>query len=212
MSKLIYVFGISIILLFVFAKPIFNETKMGSGAMDPFNWEGLNWVSENTPEDAYIYYFFSNALAHNAPLYSSKRVSFNIKTNQFIEDIESGQIKRIYHFGLADSYPTYLCKTGRFSFGYYGNHLKPKNENDYTCKPGYRALELTPLEHTTKDICNIEYYYFNKASNPPALAQYSMAIREVLLENEWIKEIYNNELVSILKNNKVGEDCIDNTQ
>ncbi len=209
-SKLIYVTGITIILLFIFSQPIFSQTKIGSGAMDQLNWEGLKWISSNTPKDAYVYYFFSNALAHNAPLYSSKRVSFNINTKKYIEALQSGKIQRVYQFILADSYPNYLCKTDKFSFGYYRNHLRPKNDSSYKCEKGYKPLEKVPEEHSSKDICTIEYYYFNSASNPPALAQYNTAIRNSLLQNDWIEETYNNGLVSILKNNKIGADCFGN--
>jgi hypothetical protein len=209
-SRLIYVSAITIILIFIISQPIFSQTNRGAGIMDPFNWGGLEWISKNTPEDSHIYYFFSNALAHNAPLYSSKRVSFNINTNKFIEDLQSGQIKRVYQFGLADSYSTYICKKSRFSFGYFRNHLKPKNDSNYKCETNRKKLEYAPIETTTKDICNIEYYYFNKASDPPALAQYNLAIRNILIQNNWITEVYNNQLVSILKNNQIGADCIEN--
>ena len=210
-SKLIYAAGITFILLFVFSQPLFSQTKIGSGVMDPLNWEGLKWVSKNTPQNSYVYYFFSNALAHNAPLYSSKRVSFNINTKEYIAALQSGKIQRAYSFGLADSLPDYLCKISRFSFGYYRNHLKPGNDSSYKCENGYKPLEPAPKEHTLKDICNIEYYYFNSESNPAALAQYNMAIRNFLLKNDWIEEVYNNGFVSVLKNNKPGVDCFGNS-
>ena len=110
---------------------------------------------------------------------------------------------------MADGYPTYLHKTDPFNFCYYSHELKPKN-GSFECLDKFKSTVNVPLEDRQKDICSMEYYYFDKASREPALAQYNVAIINFLLENDWIEEIYSNGLVSILKNNKPGVDCFGN--
>ena len=63
--------------------------------MNQYDWDALKWISENTPKDAWIYYFYSDTLANNAPLYNSKRVSFNIRPKSFIEGLQSQEIKKM---------------------------------------------------------------------------------------------------------------------
>lgn len=206
---IVYSIIASIIILLIFSQGIYGKTRIGPGIMNQYDWDALNWISKNVPEDSYVYYFYSDTLAHNAPLYNSKRIAFNIRINPFIESLKSQQIKRTYDFSLADGFSVYLHEKGFLSFCYFHNELKPKNET-LECKEEYKLVYGIPDEFRKKDICNIEYYYFARASREPILAQYNMAIRNLLLNNNWIEEIYSNPLVSILKNNKPGVDCFGN--
>ncbi len=74
----------------------------------------------------------------------------------------------------------------------------------------YEKYQRVPIGDSEKNLCSIEYYYFVKFTRESVLAQYNLAIRDVLLKNDWIKEIYFNDMVSILKNNKPGVDCFVN--
>ena len=211
--NVIYPFIISVVILLISAYHIYGNTKIGPGIMNQYDWDALKWISENTPKDAWIYYFYSDTLANNAPLYNSKRVSFNIRPKSFIEGLQSQEIKREYWFGLADGPTVYPHKTGPLSFCYFDHELKPKN-GSVECSKEYRGLgngfESIPLQDLQKNLCGIEYYHFTKASREPVLAQYNLAIRDFLLRNSWIEEVYSNPLVSILKNNKPGVDCFGN--
>jgi len=204
-----YSFIIAIIILSILSYGIYGKTRVGPGIMNQYEWDALNWVGENLPKDAWVYYFYSDALTHNAPLYNSKRIAFNIRAGSYVEDLQSQQIKKNYKFKLADGYPVYLHKTGMLSFCYLNPELKPKNDS-FECLKEYKELGPIPAEDTQKDLCSIEYYYFAKAAREPALAQYNLAIGNLLLKNDWIEEIYSNPLVSILKNNKPGVDCFGN--
>ncbi len=207
--RVIYPFIIAVIILLISANGIYGKTRVGQGIMNQYDWNALNWIGENLPEDAYVYYFYSDALTHNAPLYNSRRIAFNVGVRGYVEDIKSQQIKRSYRFSLADGYPTYLHKTGPLSFCFFNYELKPRN-GSFECLKEYRESYHVPTEDTQKDICKIEYAYFDKAAREPVLAQYNMAIRDLLIKNDWIEEIYSNPLVSILKNNKPGVDCFGN--
>ncbi len=200
-------FGIALVLLVLIVPKIYGNTKIGPGSMNPYDWEGLQWIGSNLPQDAYVYYFYSDALSHNAPLYSSKRIGFNIRIQEYVEAIRSGKVQEKYTFGLADGYTVYLHPITPFSFCYYNHELKPRN-GSLECLPNYQRYIKVSKEDEEKTLCDIEYYYFDKQASQPVLAQYNMAIRELLLKNDWIKEVYANPLVSILKNEKPGDACI----
>ncbi len=201
-----YSFALGIIILILIAQPLYAKTKFGQGIMDPYNWEGLNWVAKNIPNDAYVYYFYSDSLSQAAALYNSKRLAFKISIDDFIEGIKSQKIQRKFRFGLADATAAYLCHLNPLSFGYYRLNPKPLNQS-FECEKGYKPLEMGyDLE---KDICDLEYLYFNKVASQPAFGQYSQAIISALTKKEWIKEIFSNQVVSILKNDKPGVECLE---
>lgn len=201
-----YSFALSIVILIILAQPLYAKTKFGQGIMDPYNWEGLNYVANNIPEDAFVYYFYSDGLSQAATLYNSKRLAFKISTDDFIEGIKSQKIRRNFGFGLADSYHTYLCPLGFLSLGYYRLNPKPLNQS-FKCEKGYEPLKGWYNEE--KDICDLEYMYFNKITSQPVLGQYNQAIIDTLTKKEWVEEIFSNEVVSILKNNKPGVECLE---
>ncbi len=201
-------FVVILILIAVIAAPLSKSTKVGSGILDQGSWDALVWMGGNIPEDKLVYYFYSDAYANKALMYSSYHVSFIIGTKDFVEKLNQGQISRKYLFGIADSYRDYLCPLGKFKLGYYRNRLMPKNDPGYKCEEGYKKLERPPEEDSNKDICAIEYAVFAKAAVQPAFAQYNMAIRDTLLKADWIEEIYSNNMISILRNNNPGVDCI----
>jgi len=203
---------IAIALILIITLPLSKNTKVGSGVVDQDSWNALLWIRNNIPSDSRVYYFYSDAFSHKALMYNSYHVSFIVNVNNYIEKLQKGLINRRYLFSLADSYHDYLCPLSRFSFGYYRNRLMPKNNSNYKCEKGYRSIENVPEEDSNKDICDIEYMVFTKATMQPVLAQYNMAIRNTLLQSDWIEEIYSNNMISILKNNKPGVDCIGTNQ
>lgn len=206
-SSFPYPIIIAVILTLVFAQGVYGKTRMGSGIMDEYNWDALNWVAKNIPYDSPVYYFYSDALSNNAPIYNSRHVGFNIIGNAYFADIESQQLKSSYLFKMAKGYSTYLHKTGPLSFCYIDQTFKPKN-NTFECLPSYARLIPVPEKDLQKNICEMEYAYFTKYTSQPVIAQYNMAIRDLLLKNNWTQEIYSNPLVSVIKNNKPGEDCL----
>ncbi|MBI2139372.1 hypothetical protein HYU14_00490 [Candidatus Woesearchaeota archaeon] len=203
------VFIASIILIGIFGQSVFGNTNVGQGIMNAYDWEGLQWISKNIPKESAVHYFYSDALTHNAPLYNSERVAFNIRVKPYIQALQSKELRRAYEFNLVDGYPVYLHPNGFFSFCYFDFNLKPKN-NSYSCLAEYQPYNPVPQEEQLKDLCAAEYYYFDKAASQPALAQYNLAIRDMLLKNEWLKEVYSNPLVSIVENTKPGVDCFGN--
>ena len=58
------------------------------------------------------------------------------------------------------------------------------------------------------EMCDMDYYVTDKITSNNAITAYNRLIRNELLKNDWISEVYSNSIVSILKNNNPGDDCI----
>jgi hypothetical protein len=189
--------GIGVIMLLTMAVPIYGGTK--GTIMDPYNWDALTWVKQSTPENATIHYFYVGSLEQSPTTYNAQRLARIV----VYQDYFSG-LKDSYKFGLAYAYDQYICKKGFMSFGYY-KYLE-KNKSD-KCEKAYPGRLVGEVQKETK-LCDIEYYYFNKFGRIEGAVQLNMAIRQQLLQNNWIKEIYSNAGVSILKNNEPGRECL----
>ncbi len=193
--KLIYVFFIGLVLLFLFTgivniKGIPNYQKVVGSMMDGYHWEALSWFEDNTPQDSSIYFFYGDIYDQDALLRNSKRLHHLIVPQDYIDALNNKSIKRYYDSETpGDGGGKMIYRKGIFS---YGLRL---GENE-----SYKGGNI--------DICTVDYYVFDKVSRYPQLAQYNMVIRDVLLKTGWMEEAFSNNMVSILKNNKPGEDCL----
>lgn len=188
--------GVAAVILIALAAPLYNDVR--GSIMDPYNWEALKWVKQNTPENATINYFYIGYLEQSPTTYNSQRIARMVVYPDYFTGL-----KNSYKFGLAYAYDQYICKLGFMKFGYY-KYLE-KNETE-KCEPKYPGLLQGEVQKET-NLCDIEYYYFNSFGSVEGAAQLNMAIRQQLLQNSWIKEVYSNAGVSILKNDELGRAC-----
>jgi len=195
---------ISIVLLIIFSYPLFSQGS-GSGIMNAYDWQGLSWIADNVPKDARVFYFYSDALGQSAALYNSKHLAFNLVRNDLFEAIQNKEIRRTYQFGLADSYAAYLCDATPFNYRYFRNNPEIKGQLEECTAKNHTRIET--VEYSL-DICDADYIYFDKQASQPVLAQYNLIVRQILLQNNYTEQVYENELVSIIKNNDLGEDCL----
>ena len=162
------------------------------GIMDSFHWEGLKWLGEKTPEKARVYFFYGDIYSQDALLRNSKRVHFLVDPNDFIDNINKRKISREYVTELpGDGGGGIVYRKGLFSFGDY----------DRETDRGYFFGK--------KDICQFDYYVFDKVSSQQVLAQYNLLIANELLKNNFTSVAFENHVLVILKNNNVGADCIE---
>lgn len=162
------------------------------GIMDSFHWKALQWLSEKTPEKARIYFFYGDIYDQDALLRNSKRVHFLIDPSDFVDKINNRKISRQYVTELpGDGGGGIVYRKSLFSFGDYDRETKPE----------YFFGE--------RNICQFDYYVFDKITKQQALAQYNLIIANELLKKDFIEKVFENQVVVILKNNKIGEDCIE---
>ena len=163
-----------------------------SGIMDPFHWESLSWISKNTGQSATIYLFYGDIYDQDALLRNSKRLHFLVDTNDFVNSIKERKIKKEYTTEFpGDTGGSISTRASFFRF--------------------QQALETLSAEfhRGAKNICKFDYYVFDKASRQDVLAKYNLLIAQELLKKEFIKLVFENQISVILKNNKPGDDCIE---
>ena len=197
-AKFYFYVAVALVFLLLFNAPIISAIPSTSrfttpGMMDPYHWETLMWLKDNTPKDSKLYFFYGDIYYQDALLRNAEREHYLIARDDFIGSLQNKTIKRSYSTRAAsDSGAGFAYRKGFFS---YGMHI---NEG------WVRTKQM--------DLCNFNYYIFDKASLQPVLAQYNMIIANELLKKEWVKVVYGNNYVVVLENKKPGEDCINETR
>ena len=170
----------------------YADITPNQGLMDQYHWQAFDWISENTEKDAAIYFFYGDIYGQDAILRNSKRVHYQVWVNDFIEALQERKIKRNYYTELpGDSGAGLLARASFFRFE---NAKSSKTEG------------FSEGQH---DVCLYDYYVFDRASRQQALAQYNLLIASEMLKREYFSAVFQNEVVSILKNNNPGADCIE---
>ena len=187
--KIMYSIVMGIILVIVIPYIFYQEINT-PGIMDPYHWELFTFLSEKTEESAKVYYFYGDTYNQASMLYNSKRLAYRVHDDDFISTLQNQTIKRYYSSSLeGEGSGAYPYKKSFIEFGHHGLEDAPEN---------FRGL---------MDLCSLNYYVFDKISRQPALAEYNLAIREFMISNN-ATEVYQNQIVSVLQNNKVGGDCL----
>ncbi len=170
------------------------NTVPNQGIMDPYHWEALNWVSDNTGTDAVIYFFYGDIYSQDALLRNAKRIHYQVDPNDFVKALQERKIKKSYVSELPGDSGTgagITIREGLFKF-------------EPVTKSLPREYFLGP-----KDICTFDYLIFDKVSSQEVLAQYNLLIASELIKKDYINKVFENEGVIILKNENKGADCIE---
>lgn len=163
------------------------------GLMDPWHWEAFKWLSENTPKDSKLYFFYGDVYDQDAILRNSKRLHVQVIPDDFIASLQNKTIKKFYQ---TESPADHGAGMPYFkSFLKIGLHLK-------------EDLDYWLLQQPNLDICLFDYHIFDKESRQPVLAQYNSIIANQMLKKN-AQIVFENNAVVILKNNNAGGDCIE---
>ncbi len=172
--------------------PHYNAPNAGSGIMNPYHWNILKWIEQNTGEKNTIYFFYGDIYGQDAVLRSAKRVHYQVIPDDYIDAINKKEIRRFYdtespgdHGGGAPYKKSFL------SFG--------------------SRLDEAPkgFLYGKRDICSYDYYVFDKVSRQPVLSQYNLLIASELQKNGSATIVFENQVAIIMKNNNLGADCIE---
>jgi len=171
-----------------------NKISPPETIMDSYHWESLMWIKHNTPKDARIYFFYADPYYHyyNGNYKASHRVGYNVELEDYIKSAQQGIIKDVY---LSVNMGTALD----FKLPYWKGFLKV----------GFRPE--ASMRFVNKSICDMDYYVFDKVTTRKGLEPligYNLFIKENLLKNSWIKPVWSNAVVDILKNTKPGAECV----
>ncbi|MBI4143324.1 hypothetical protein HY487_00405, partial [Candidatus Woesearchaeota archaeon] len=195
--KLAYSFILSILIvaaILVNAVPFvphYNPLET-SGIMNPYHWKILDWIGQNTVKESRIYFFYGDIYSQDAVLRNAKRTHYQVIPDDFIDAINKKEIRRLYDTESPGDHGGGVPY--KKSFLSFGSRLDEAPQGFLIGK---------------KDICNYDYYVFDKVSRQPVLAQYNMLIASELQKNGSATVVFENQVAIIMKNNKKGEDCIE---
>lgn len=162
------------------------------GIMDQYHWNSLRWLSENTPQESKIYFFYGDIYSQDALLRNSKRRHYQADPENFIKALQNRKIQGDYITEMpGDTGGGITVRTSFFKF-----------EDPLAAIP--KEEHFGP-----QDICKFNYLVFDKVSRQQVLAQYNLLIASELKKKDYIIKVFENEVVIILKNNNVGADCIE---
>jgi hypothetical protein len=170
--------------------PYLNKVT-SQGIMDPYHWQALKWLSENTEQESKIYFFYGDIYNQDALLRNSKRAHYQVDPDDFVKAIQDRKIKKSYVSELpGDTGGGITIMNSLFSFELATKSLP----EEYFLGP--------------QNICMFNYFIFDKVSRQQVFAQYN-----ILIASEMVKKnaqvVFENDIVVILKNNRVGADCIE---
>lgn len=195
--KMAYSFIASILLIAAIVMPDvpfmphYQIIKSG-GIMDPWHWDMLKWIEQNTDKKSKVYFFYGDIFDQDALLRNAKRAHAQITPEDFVDAIEKREVRRHYESDVpGDSGGGAPYKKSFFSFGFMLDEQKPE------------------FSFGKKDICKYDYLVFDKVSRQAVLAQYNMLIASVLAQNNAMAKVFENPVSVILKNSNPGADCIE---
>jgi len=184
-----YTILISILLLLIVGSSVFQ--KSGSdGLMNSYRWEHINWIRENTDDDAKIFFFYGDVYSQTALLWSTKRLTYLINTQDYVNSINEKEIKRNYSAWISGPSDVGYAYGDIFSIKFHSKEV----DSSYFSRPF--------------DVCNFDYYVFEKYSREEILAKFNIIVGQELMKNEWMQIVLNNDLGFIIKNNQPGKECL----
>lgn len=196
--KAVSVFSLSIFFILAFSNVLIipnipSYSRVSSpGLMDLPHWEAFQWISENTPKESRIYFFYGDVYNQDAILRNSKRFHAQIDPDDFVASLQNKTVKRSYKsevpadHGAGMPYLKSFLNIGLHQIEEEGSVLW--GANDF-------------------DVCTFNYHVFDKVSRQPVLAQYNILIANGMIA-KGSQIVFENGAVAILKNN-AGDDCIE---
>ena len=162
------------------------------GLMDPWHWEAFQWMSQNTPLDSQLYFFYGDIYGQDAILRNSKRVHVQVIPDDFIASLQNRTIKKVYWTE---------------SPGDHGAGM-PYFKSFLDIELHLMESKADPIWEPYRNICDFDYLIFDKISRQQALAQYNLLIANEMLQ-KGSQVVFDNEAVVIIKNNNLKGDCIE---
>ncbi|MBI2541620.1 hypothetical protein HYV80_02850 [Candidatus Woesearchaeota archaeon] len=162
------------------------------GLMDSWHWNAFQWLGQNTPKDAKLFFFYGDVYDQDAILRNSKRVHAQIVPRSYAASLQNRTIKKIYEIEVPADHGAGMPYMK--SFLKIGLHQRD-NLDEWVWQ-------------NFADVCSFDYFIFDKASRQPALSQYNLLIANEMLKNG-AANVFENDVVVILKNGATGGDCIE---
>lgn len=182
--------GLAILVSGIPFVPHYNKLET-NGIMDKYHWEVFRWIEKNTEKSSKVYFFYGDIYSQDAVLRNSKRNHFLVIPEDYIDAISKREIRRAYDTEVpGDGGGGAPYRKSFFSFA-------------------FKLDEISAELSGKKDICDFDYYVFDKSARQPVLAQYNLLIASELQKNGSAIKVFENQISVIIKNSKPGADCIE---
>jgi len=165
----------------------FYEVSASPGLMQENNWRTYKWLEKNTELDADVFYTYHEAQEQTNVFYFSKRKAYRLGIQNYVESSKDSVIKR---------------------FNYVPRIVFIMNKRE-----GLFNLVDINMDLPPQDTCIFDYYVIDTQSNIPNTGSYlnfyNSILKQRLLENEWIKEVFTLGTISVLQNTEPSKDCFE---
>ncbi len=157
---------------------------------NPYTWEGIKWVQQNTEENARILVLYGDNFNQETLFYLLKRPFYKVLEPRYYDTIRTGV----------------LTTRLNMTFSIVGNHYT--RESLFKLKrTGYTDENGNNLKEFKGSICDFDYVFSNKGSSNEAVMIYTQLLLTELIERGNFGVVFNNDFMVILQNDNVGGEC-----
>ncbi len=172
------------------------------GFFNKEKWDAFKWIENKSPLTANVFFMYGDGYTQTNMMLFLKRNQFFVDLDEVKKQISTGELERIQKIQPIHSvlfYKKGLLEVGNLMVSQKGYDERDQDINHLKSK----VLNLT------QDICSFDYYIIDKYSMQQIIiSNFNNKFKEQVLKKEWFAVVYDNNFVTILKNNKVGADCI----
>ncbi|MBI4140281.1 hypothetical protein HY485_00430 [Candidatus Woesearchaeota archaeon] len=181
---------IMLISLFIMAGLIklnFTPTGPIDGLMNVYTWETMNWIKNNTPPESKIFFFYGDTYEQDGSIGNVQRVPTRVEITDLVNTLQKRKMERNYPTKeLIEMGGLLAYRTGLFSY-------TTRAPDDYPARK-------------VRDLCNFDYYVFDKAGRFPPLTQLNVFIANTFLQQNFTI-VFQNALNVVLKNPTISGNC-----
>jgi hypothetical protein len=159
------------------------------GIMDEYHWSAFNWIESNTPMNSKILFLYGDTYySQTSRLYSTKRAVYKVEFDYLKGRLNNKSVDRLLPI----------------SIGVHNLLGKPAYMKSFL------SFEAADFQETEMgDLCDFDYYVIDlmpQINQIPQLIELNIYLGNLFQKNGFV-EVYNNQVVSILRNQDKG-DCL----
>ncbi len=167
----------------------YQRTGPIEGIMNPYTWQTLNWIKDNTPTDSQPFFFYGDPYDQDGNLGNTHRIIARAEIAELIKTLEKRTLERNYPIkGLIEAGAGLPYKKGIFTYG-------------------LRTIENNISQTRIEDLCNYDYYIFDKIGRIQPLTQLNYLVANTFVQHNFTL-VFENALNIVLKNNNKGGKCL----
>lgn len=196
------IFVLFIIIAGIIYGTLYQPYPAKEGLFNKYIWDGFKWIQSETPNDSNVLFLYGDSYTQTNMLQYIKRRPFFVYTDEVQKQVSSGKLERYQMIEPISS--IFIYQKGPLNFEGLLNSQEGYDSSGQNIEH-FRTFVL----NRKQDICSFDYYVIDKYSNVPvAITNFNNVFKETALKNKWFAIAYDNPFLTILKNNKPGDDCL----